>query len=374
MKPIFSVMLLSCMLICPLNVAEAGQFFIELSEHSDRADAEKSLLEYGPDGENMRISRRYVRGQGWVYAVRLDGFEDKESAMVAAKSFSSNDGVIRVIEGLGYKRLTVAEIGKTWKAASETPPVADAETDGMPNAAQVLRLATKAHGGKAGGSRILQEMSALKFSFVSRSVVGEQEWKVKHTFFRSGAKARVEVDVLKGDGVSNTVVLAAPDKAWVATHEMVRERDGVQAAEMLSRFAPETGLLSIPLGFATDVRDASEWRGLVASGRVSHQGRPHLRVAPDRDGEGERNPMESALFDQNSHHLSQVTWVTRGGRVTFQFDNYKALAEDLLVPHRVRVERNGQLVEEIEVEGLDLNANLADDLFKEPAILRGKKH
>ena len=84
--------------------------------------------------------------------------------------------------------------------------------------------------------------------------------------------------------------------------------------------------------------------------------------------------MESALFDQDSHHLSQVTWVTRGGRVTFQFENYKALAEDLLVPHRVRVERNGQLVEEIEVEGLDLNANLTDDLFKEPALLRGKKH
>ena len=176
---------------------------------------------------------------------------------------------------------------------------------------------------------------------------------MKHTFFRSGSKERIEVDVLKGEGVSNTVVLAAPDKAWVATHDMVRERDGVQAAEMLSRFAPETGLLSIPLGFAVDVRDASEWRGLVASGRVSHQGRPHLRVAPERTSEGEQNPMESALFDQASHQLSQVTWVTRGGRVTFQFEDYKVLAEDLFVPHRVRVERNGQLVEEIEVESFD---------------------
>ena len=234
-------------------------------------------------------------------------------------------------------------------------------------------MATKAHGGKSGGSRLLQEIGDLRFAFVSRTVVGDQEWKVKHTFFRSGAKARVEVDVLKGDGVSNTVVLSAPNKAWVATHDMVRERDAVQATEMLSRFAPETGLLSIPLGFAVDVRDASEWRGLVSSGRVSHQGRPHLRVAPERSGEGEQNPMESALFDQRSHQLSQVTWITRGGRVTFQFEDYKVLAEDLFVPHRVRVERNGQLVEEIEVESFELNAILADELFTEPSILRGKK-
>ena len=123
-----------------------------------------------------------------------------------------------------------------------------------------------------------------------------------------------------------------------------------------------------------DVRDASEWRGLVSSGRVSHPGRPHLRVAPDREGDGEQNTMESALFDEASHHLSQVTWVTRGGRVTFQFDDYKSLAEALIVPQRVRVERNGQLVEEIEVETFDLNASVDQKLFGEPAILRGKKH
>ena len=373
MKNILSIAILSACLLAAPRSAEAGQFFIELSEHANRADAEKSLLAYGPDGENMRISRRYVRGQGWVYAVRLDGFEDKESAMVAANSFTMDGTVVRVIEGLGYKRVTVAEVGKTWEAASEDEQAVETESDGLPSAAQVLRLATKAHGGKTGGSRLLEEVNDLKFTFVSRTVVGEQEWRVKHTFFRSGTKARIEVDVLKGDGVSNTVVLAAPNKAWVATHEMVRERDGVQAAEMLSRFAPETGLLSIPLGFASDVREASEWRDLVSSGRVSHQGRPHLRVAPERSTDGPQNPMESALFDQASHQLSQVTWVTRGGRVTFQFGEYKTLTEDLFVPHKVRVERNGQLVEEIEVESFILNANLTDDLFTEPTILRGKK-
>lgn len=374
MKRFWSISILVSFLLCAPSIADAGQYFIELSEHADRSAAEKSLLGYGPDGENMRISRRYVRGEGWLYVVRLDGFEDKETALVAANSFSEDGMVIRVIEGHGYKRVAVAEVGTQWEAAPESSSQPEPVTDDFPNAGQVLRMAAKAHGGKTGGSRLLLETGQLKFSFVSRTVVGDQEWKVKHIFLRSGLKSRVEVDVLKGDGVSNTVVLAAPDKAWVATHEMVRERDGVQAAEMMSRFAPETGLLSIPLGFAVDVREASEWRGLVSSGRVSHQGRPHLRVAPAQDESGAQNPMESALFDEASHQLSQVTWVTRGGRVTFQFEDYKALAEALVVPHHVRVERNGQLVEEIQVESFEINPSMDPELFGEPAILRGKKH
>ena len=84
--------------------------------------------------------------------------------------------------------------------------------------------------------------------------------------------------------------------------------------------------------------------------------------------------MESALFDERSHLLSQVTWVTRGGRVTFQFEQYKTIAENLVVPHQVRVHRNGQLVEEIEVADFELNPKLGDDLFGEPVVLRGKKH
>ena len=354
------------------SIAAAGQFFLELSEHSNREAAEEALLAFGPDGENMRVSRRYERGAGWLYVVRLDGFEDKASAMSTAESFSTDGSVVRVIEAHGYKRVAVAEVGK-WTVSKGEAPESTVGSEDIPNAAQVLRLAMKAHGGKTGGSRMLEETDGLRFAFSSRTVVGDQEWKVKHTFLRSGSKARIEVDVLKGDGVSNTVVLAAPDKAWVATHELVRERDGVQAAEMLSRFAPETGLLSTPLGFAHDVREAAEWRGLVASGRVSHEGRPHLRIAPQADAEGQQNPMEAALFDESTHRLSQVTWITRGGRVTFQFEQYKAIAEDLVVPHQVRVQRNGQLVEEILVEDFELNPKLEQSLFGEPVVLRGKK-
>jgi hypothetical protein len=85
------------------------------------------------------------------------------------------------------------------------------------------------------------------------------------------------------------------------------------------------------------------------------------------------NPLEAALFDESTGLLSRVTWVTRGGRVTFEFSDYRSVAETVMLPHRVRVERNGGLVEEVEVEALEVNGELAESLFAEPQMLRGKK-
>ncbi|MEC9388972.1 MAG: hypothetical protein VX944_02770 [Myxococcota bacterium] len=351
-------------------VATAGEFFLELSEHDDRETAEAALLEYGPDGEHMRISRRFIRGTGWRYVVRLDGFEDRESAVLAAQSFSSATGDVRVIEGLGYKRSVVATVGDP-EGQPEAPEAESAAGGGLPSASAVLKSAAKAHGGRSGGARTLAKTTSLRFDFTSRTVVGEKDWRIRHRYFRAAERARLEVDMVKGDGVSNTVVMGEAGKAWVATHAMVRERDTLQAAEMLARFAPETGLLSIPLGFAVDIKEASEWQNLATAGRVNHVGTPHIRLVP-KAGE-QSNPLEAALFEETTGLLSRVTWVTRGGRVTFEFRDYRTVTEGVVLPFQVRVERNGGLVEEVTVEALEINPALSNELFGEPKQLRGKK-
>ena len=353
----------------------AGAFFLELSEHETEAAAESAMLQYGPDSENMRITRRYIRGVGWRYVVRLDGFDAKEEAVRAASSFATKDNAVNVIEGQGYKRTLGEEVGSSTGAASVTDgPVSSKVEGGLPSAAQVLRLAAKAHGGKKGGAGILQTQAALQYSFSSRTTVGDEEMRARHTYTRKGEQARLEVDVLKGSGVSNTIVLAAPSKAWVATHDVVLERDGVQTAQTMARFAPETGLLSIPLGFPVDVKEASEWRGLHTTGRVTHEGSPHLRIAPERKDDGEYNPLEAALFRDDTMRLAQVTWVTRGGRVTFKYTDYRSVTEGLVVLHSVRVLRNGKLVEEIEIKEFDISPKLESSLFTEPTVLRGRRH
>ena len=352
----------------------AGNFFLELSDHRTKEAAETALLAYGPDGEHMRVSRRFVRGEGWRYLVRLDGFEDRDSALAAASSFSVDGTPVIVVEGLGYKRELIATVGKTSAEDAGVPSDPAGGEGSIPSAKAVLKMAAKAHGGRSGGAKLLKAAPSVQFSFSSRTVVGDKEWSIVHHFYRSGDLSRLEVDMVKGDGVSNTVVMGAGGKSWVATHELVRERDTIQAEEMMARFAPESGLLSIPLGFAGDIKEAAEWKGLMTAGRVNHRGRPHFRLVPKADGQGKLNALEAALFDEGTHLLAQVTWVTRGGRVTFQYGEYQPVAEGLIVPHRVRVERNGKLVEEVEVTSLQVTPKLSPKLFVEPAVIRGKKH
>ena len=352
--------------------AAAGSYFLEISEHASKEEADAAVLKHGPDGDRMRVARRYVRGAGWRYVVRMDGFSDREKAVGAARSYAGPERIVLVYEGSGYKRTVIERVGGSSVEAAPVP--AEPEPKSGPNAAQVLKAAARAHGGRGGGSKLMAKTERLKFTFLSRTVVGEKEWKILHNVYRSGERARVEVDMIKGDGISNTVVVGEGGKAWVATKELVRERDVSQAAEMVARFAPETGLLAIPLGLANDIKTAAEWQGLTVSGQVSHRGETHYRVVPDRRRGGDLNPMESALFDVETGRLVQVTWATRGGRVTFSYGDYRSIAEDLIVPFSVRVDRNGGLVEAIEVSEFTIDPPLADTLFIEPVKIRGRKH
>jgi len=353
--------------------AMAGSYFLEISEHPSKEEAEAAVLTHGPDGERMRVARRYVRGSGWRYVVRMDGFTERAAAVGAAQSYAGPERTVLVYEGVGYKRTVIERVGGGGPPQAAPPPE-EPEASDLPSAAQVLRAAARAHGGRSGGNKLLAKAERLKMSFLSRTIVGEKEWKILHNVYRSGERARVEVDMIKGDGISNTVVVGAEGKAWVATKDLVRERDATQAAQMVARFAPETGLLSIPLGFANDIKTAAEWQGLTVSGQVSHRGETHYRVVPDRRRGGDLNPMDSALFDVETGRLVQVTWSTRGGRVTFSYADYRTVSEDLVVPFTVRVDRNGGLVEAIEVSEFTVDPPLADTLFIEPSKIRGRKH
>ena len=353
--------------------AIAATFYLELSEHGTKDEADAALLSHGPDGEQMRVTRRYVRGEGWRYLLRLDGFDDRSEAVSAARAFATEGQTVIVYEGAGYKRTMVERVGPG-EPAEAAPPADAGEDEVLPSGSQVLKAASRAHGGRSGGAKLLAKAERIKFSFTSKTVVGDQEWKIRHHFYRAGSFARVEVDMIKGEGISNTVVVGEGGKAWVATKELVRERDVAQAMEMLARFAPETGLLSIPLGFAEDVKTAAEWQGLVVSGQVSHRGNSQYRVVPDRRREGDLNPLEAALFDVETGRLVQVTWATRGGRITFSYGNYRQVATDIVVPFTVRVDRNGTLVESIEVAELVIDPPLPEGLFGEPSKVQGRRH
>ena len=192
-----------------------------------------------------------------------------------------------------------------------------------------------------------------------------------HVYYRSPAGIRLEVDVVRGQGISNVVVITVEPKSWVATADEVVERDWLQATALVAHFAPETGVLSIPLGLPKDAAEAMEWREVVTDAKEDLYGQAHYRVVPNAKGKG--GALIAAYFDAASHLLSRVTWRTRGGKVTFDYRDYRSVGEGVVIPHRVRVERDGQLVQEVEVSDLTLDLELRSELFSQPAVLRRKR-
>ena len=86
-------------------------------------------------------------------------------------------------------------------------------------------------------------------------------------------------------------------------------------------------------------------------------------VAPIEEGKG---GLVSAAFDPEQHTLSRVTWRAEAGQITFRYDDYRRVDKHLILPFHARVERDGQLVEEVSVESLDLDQPLDATLFDAP--------
>ena len=111
MQPVrFTLPVLLLLLVWTLP-ASAGTFFLEISEHASKEEAEAAVLTHGPDGEKMRVARRYVRGAGWRYVVRMDGFSERDKAVGAARSYATQERTILVYEGAGYKRTVIERVG-----------------------------------------------------------------------------------------------------------------------------------------------------------------------------------------------------------------------------------------------------------------------
>lgn len=351
------------------GLAFAGDVHLIVGDHKERSAAEAEAALVVATGHPSRVVRRFVLGAGWRYQVRVGDFEDESSAKAAAAQLPVASSV-RLVAGAGQ--------GRSLRSASlvpaSTPPdavVPDETTNGLPAARALIRAAVKAHGGKNGGVRRVQGAKRLRFAFRTRAVVAGAELVADHTYFRSERGIRLEVDVVEGEGVSNVVVVTTTPASWVATQTEVRERDWAQASELLARFSPDSGLLSIPLGLPTDAGDAAEWRDLKTAARVDLEGVPHFLLVPQASDS--TTALVEALFEVESHRLSRVIWLTRGGKVVFDYRDYRTVAENVIVPYSVRVERDGTLVQLVEVHELAIDPELRDELFTEPSVLRRKR-
>ena len=81
---------------------------------------------------------------------------------------------------------------------------------------------------------------------------------------------------------------------------------------------------------------------------------------------GEDSSLKEALFDVRQRLLRRVTWTSERGEITFTYGDYQELGKDLIVPFHTRIERDGELLEDIAVSTFEVDPVLDDALFVAP--------
>ena len=315
------------------------------------------------DHLQARVLRRFVKGRGWCWVVRVDGVRDVAEGQRIAAGLASAGTHAVVLEREGDR---VQTLGET--AASSALPVdgADSTPDadgGLHDARAVLRLAVKAHGGEKGGMVVLEQALAVELD-VERSVaIDKGHILAANRYYRQGNALRLEVQIVEGSGTDSVTVLTADNHAWVKTGDDVVARDAARTREVLGRFSPEA-VLAVPLGLAHDISSAADWQDLVSMGRVTRDGAEQVQLGPDAPSDDEG--LVSAWFDAASGTLSEVQWRTAAGLIDFAYKDYRTVAENLVVPFEVTINRDGAEVEQIRVLRLAVSPTLDPALFDAP--------
>lgn len=352
--------------------ALAATYAVELPPQADKAAADQLLADSAVS--NGRVLRRYVAGQGWRYVVVVDALPSLDNAREtgARLAGAGQTASIYVING---DEIALAEVieptasAPSSRAAVEVapapPPAPERPRRGASpeaQAADVLEAAVRAHGGREGGLERLGEATSVQFRFV-RTVPGDAGALVaEHRYLAQGGGLRLDVDVSSGQGQDSTTVVDPSGAAWVQASGALTPRDGRRVREVLDRFGPSS-VLAVPLGLPEDVATADAWRSLqLDPSRQAADGATVVLtpVAATRQG------LASAEFDAETHTLRRVTWSSEAGALTFIYDDYRKLDRRLVVPFRARIERDGQLVEEVQVLELLLDQPLDPAVFKQP--------
>jgi hypothetical protein len=323
----------------------ALDYLVESAPHESRAEAESVLASF-PATPPARVVRRFRAGAGWEFFVRVEGFaSEAELARYAAP-----EGAEKLVrDGTETRRLAGAPV--------VAAPVHAEDPESLRTPA-LLRSAIKAHGGKDGGRAVIEAAPSIAFEYTRTIARTGGHTIARHTFLREGPAIRLEVDVTDGPGVDSVTVLTATGQGWAASGGDEMARDGERTAEVLARFSPEA-LLAVPLGIPDDMETAGPWKDLEATARVDGD----RIVAEAREG-APAVGIVAARFGREDRLLHELDWALESGRVSYVFDDYRAVADGLVVPFSFEMRRDGAVVETMRVARLEVGADLPDELFR----------
>ena len=337
--------------------AQAEELLIESEPYILRDDAVElhtQLAEALPEEAEatVRLVRRFHQGQGWRYLVVIEGTAGVEEAQTLAALAAGLELVLPEVD--------VTEPVVTSPEPSPAEPPTEEASDRLMVAEGVLRAAVRAHGGRDGAGVLVGQAQSVRFTYTRAVPVTDGQLVADNHFLRKGEAVRLEVEIEAGSGVDSITTLTADKKGWVSVEEEHTERDPGRTLEILERFSPEA-VLAVPLGFPEDVETAAVWRSLETVEKTT-QGVDEVWLLRG----SEESSLKEACFDVRQRLLRRVTWTSERGDITFTYGEYQELEKDLIVPFHTRIERDGELLEEITVSTFEVNPVLDDALFDAP--------
>lgn len=355
-------------LLGPAPAAAADEVWVETAPLASRQEAHELLAEadLSDEGLTARVTRRFVKGSGWRFVVRIDGVDDVAEGRRLAMTLAEAGARALVLEQEGDTVRTAHDLGGSGAAATAgADPTAtiDARVR-LPDARAVLRKAVKAHGGARGGLELVEPAEALSLAYERTVAVDDGQLLAANRYFRQGEALRLEVEILEGVGTDSVTLVTPGNRAWVVVEDRAVARDVARTREVIARFGPES-VLAVPLGLAQDVDQAADWQDVRVVGTELVAGREQLRVEPAVTDPA-RAGLVAAWFEADAGTLTQVQWRSVSGLLTFAYDDYREVDSGVIVPFVAGIERDGRPVERVRLLQFELDPLLDSGLFADP--------
>ena len=228
----------------------------------------------------------------------------------------------------------------------------------VPTAEELIAGAADALGGKKGGHVALAGLPGYRVVYrmkVHNAMTGKEYTAIHEYEAGLDGSRRLTVDVIEGGGV-DSVAFAGQTEGWVEADGEKTEFTPDEVRQRIDDFSPGR-LFQVPLELGPGGMDALpvEVHDSLAL-EPSDDGDEFVVSSTDEQG----NQQVRLVFGERDGPPLEATFHSIAGHITYRFDDYRAVADGLVIPWKRQFLRNGVLLSDLELtsfEVLDSGAN-----------------
>ena len=352
MRPIS--LLFACLMS---STALAADYYLESPELDSKADAERAADAAEDAGLSPRVVRRLGQGSGWRYVVRVEGLTDGDAALDVAGNladamgesvgvYAVERGAASLVEEVAARRAAPAAATTTARRVT-APASADVE-DALP----YLERASKEH--KVDGLDL--DHHPVEFGF-RRLLTGGGV--ADHLYASRDDALYVEVKPVSGDVVGSRLKII-DDQAWLSVDGGPWTEQNIEKARQTARSMGPTKVLPFVLVLDAAMETRRELLRMETAGRADVDG-VEVDVL-DFAGDQAAGPVrvEVGVDEPLVHRVA-----FDAGALVYWFSGHDKIGSFVL-PREVVTERDGTLVDRVEIQTLEVGGKMPSTWFATP--------